>query len=159
MWILLAILALPILEILLFVQFGPSLGVLGTLGEILATGALGVLLIRLEPHRNAEQLRVALAQEQSPASPLAHSALRLLAGILLVLPGFFTDAAGLLLLLPPVRAVLLNRFFETLRDTHLRAESTVIDGEYETAEPDHPAGQKQIKRAHIPAREQPQKRD
>lgn len=144
MWILLAILALPILEILLFVQFGPSLGILGTLVEILATGLLGVLLIRLEPYRNAEDLRASLAREESPASPLAHSALRLLGGILLVLPGFFTDALGLAFLLPPLRALLLHRFFLHLRDTHLRAETTIIEGEYEASEQTRPEERKQI---------------
>lgn len=155
MWILIAILALPIVEILLFVQFGPALGVFGTLIEIIATGALGLVLIRAEPQRNHEDLRQALAREESPASPLAHSALRLLGGVLLVLPGFFTDALGLALLLPPLRALLLQRFFLALRDTHLRSDITIIEGEYERSPPEGPHRYQEIE----PPEPDRQKRD
>ena len=51
--ILLAFLAIPLLEIVLFVQLVARFGVLGTLLEIFASGALGVFLMRLEPYRNA----------------------------------------------------------------------------------------------------------
>ena len=92
--ILLAFLAIPLLEIVLFVQLGGALGVLGTLLEIFASGALGVFLMRLEPYRNAADIRSALAQDRSPASPMAHSALRMIGALLLVIPGVFHRCAG-----------------------------------------------------------------
>ncbi|MGP9791285.1 FxsA family protein [Roseinatronobacter sp. NSM] len=128
MWILIAILAVPVIEIALFVQFGSEIGVIGTLAWVFASGAVGILLMRLEPYRNAEGVRAALAQDSSPASPMAHSALRMIGALLLVLPGFFTDAMGLLLLLPPVRNVLLARLVLHVRTA--RPRDDIIDGEY-----------------------------
>ncbi len=130
--ILLALLAIPLAEIALFVLFGPALGVLGTLLEIFASGALGIVIMRLEPYRNAHDIREALARERDAASPMAHSALRMIGAILLVLPGFLTDALGLLLLLPPVRALLLARLVVRARP---RPRDDVIDGDY-TRSPD-----------------------
>ncbi|TVR47546.1 MAG: FxsA family protein [Rhodobacteraceae bacterium] len=138
MWILLVILAVPIIEIALFVQVGPVLGVFGTLAEVLASAALGVILMRREPQRNAAELRATLEQEQSPASPLAHSALRLFGAILIVLPGFFTDFMGLLLLVPPVRHILLVQLLTRLRDRHAQGDVTIIEGEYHR-DPERPA--------------------
>lgn len=133
--ILLAFLAVPLLEIVLFVQIGGALGVLGTLLEIFATGALGVFLMRLEPYRNATEIRAALAQDRSPASPMAHSALRMIAALLLVLPGFFTDALGVLLLVPALRSTALRRVVMRNRPA---ARDDIIDGDY-TAAPDRNA--------------------
>lgn len=136
MWILVAILAVPIIEIALFVQFGPQIGVLGTLGEVALTALLGVVLMRREPQRNATDLRAALAREQSPASPLAHSALRMFGAVLLVLPGFFTDALGLLLLVPPLRTLLLTQIVTHLHTSQVRTKATIIEGEYERHPPE-----------------------
>lgn len=144
MWILLAILALPIIEIALFVQFGPILGVLGTLAEVALSGVLGVLLLKAEPHRNAQDLRAALEKDQSPTSKLAHSALRAFGAVLLVLPGFFTDFIGLLLLLAPVRALILVRLTLAVRNARARSDSVIIEGEYDYAAPREPDPQRQI---------------
>jgi UPF0716 protein FxsA len=130
--ILLAFLAIPLLEIVLFVQLGGAIGVLGTLLEIFASGALGVFLMRLEPYRNSTDIRAALAQDRSPASPMAHSALRMIAAVLLVIPGFLTDAFGLLLLIPALRMLALRRVVVQTRPS---ARDDIIDGDY-TAEPD-----------------------
>ncbi|NBB96628.1 MAG: FxsA family protein [Alphaproteobacteria bacterium] len=131
--ILLAFLAIPLLEIVLFVQLGGALGVLGTLLEIFASGALGVFLLRLEPYRNATDIRAALAQERSPASPMANSALRMIAAILLVIPGFLTDAIGLLLLIPAVRFLALRR---VVAKAGPAPRDDIIDGDYTTHAPD-----------------------
>lgn len=152
MWILIAILAIPVIEIALFVQFGSEIGVIGTLAWVFLSGALGLVLMRLEPYRNAESVRAALARDASPASPMAHSALRMIGALLLLLPGFFTDGLGLLLLLPPVRALILQRLVLNARaaPSTRPARDDVIDGDYER-QPDV-----QQNRQHLPPR---QKRD
>ncbi|MGY6697179.1 MAG: FxsA family protein [Roseinatronobacter sp.] len=132
MWLLLVFLAVPILEIALFVQFGGHIGVIGTLAEIFLTAAIGLVLLRLEPQRNIHEVRAALDRQDSPASPLAHSALRLIGGILLVLPGFFTDALGLLLLIPPVRMLVLVQVLKSVKTPRGRAGAVIIEGEYDT---------------------------
>lgn len=131
MWILLVFLAIPLIEIALFVQIGGHIGVIGTLAEILLTAAVGLVLMRLEPHRNAQDVRAALDRDASPASPLAHSALRLIGAVLLVLPGFLTDAVGFLLLLPPLRMLILARLFARIRTARATGDVT-IEGDYET---------------------------
>ena len=140
MWILLVFLAVPILEIALFVQIGAKFGVIGTLAEVFATAAIALVLMRLEPHRNAHDVRAALDRDASPASPMAHSAIRMIGAVLLLLPGFFTDILGILLLLPPVRMLVLAQLFKNLRAAHARSEAVIIEGEYERRpEPDTPA--------------------
>lgn len=133
--ILLVFLAVPLVEIVLFIQLGGALGVLGTLLEIFASGALGVFLMRLEPHRNTADIRAALEQDRSPASPMAHSALRMIGAVLLVLPGFLTDGLGLLLLVPALRMLALRRI---IKRTRPKPGDDIIDGEYTAApDPDH----------------------
>ena len=76
-----------------------------------------------------------------PFSPLAHGALILLGGFLLILPGFFTDTLGLLLMIPPLRRGLIEMFgpklrFEVRGFTRGGREDWV-DAEYEEVVPDH----------------------
>ena len=139
MWILLVFLAVPVVEIALFVQIGSKFGVLGTLAEVFVTAALALVLMRLEPHRNAQDIRAALERDASPASPMAHSAIRLFAAVLLLMPGFFTDTVGILLLVPPIRTVILSQLFKKLKATHARNNTVIIEGDYEYhPDPDAP---------------------
>lgn len=97
----------PIVEIALFVTLGGAIGLLWTMAVIIGTGALGVWLLRSRGLRNAERLRHEMSTLRNPAAVLADGAAVMLAAVLLILPGFLTDALGLLLLLPPVRLALM----------------------------------------------------
>ncbi|MBN8629271.1 MAG: FxsA family protein [Rhodobacterales bacterium] len=109
MWIVLGILALPLVEIGLFVTLGAKLGLWLTLAWVILTGVLGVLLLRGLALGGRETLRRGLQEGlHDPLSPLANRALMAMAAVLLILPGFFTDTLGLLLLLPPVRGLIVN---------------------------------------------------
>lgn len=109
MWIVLGLLALPLVEIGLFVTLGAKLGLWLTLGWVVLTGVLGVLLLKSLALAGGETLRRGFQEGlQDPLSPLAHRALVGVAAVLLILPGFFTDALGLVLLLPPVRALIIR---------------------------------------------------
>ncbi len=134
MWLLLAIVAVPIIEIALFVQIGGHIGVIGTLAWVLLTTALGAVLIRLEPQRSAHDVRAALHHHSNPASPMGHSALRVIGAALIFLPGFFTDTLGFLLLLPPIRHILLLQILHNLKSRHDDQQVT-IEGDYEHAPP------------------------
>jgi UPF0716 protein FxsA len=100
-----------LIEIGLFVTLGAKLGLLGTWFIVLVTGVGGILLIRQQKRTVLGQVLNDLRGLRDPLTPAAHSALLVLAGVLLILPGFLTDAAGLILMLPPVR----NLVIETLR--------------------------------------------
>lgn len=116
MWIVLGLLAWPLVEIGLFVTLGAKLGLWLTLAWVILTGALGVLLLQGLALGGRDRLRQGLQEGlQDPLSPLAHRALVGVAAVLLILPGFFTDALGLVLLLPPVRAVIIGLLAQRMR--------------------------------------------
>ncbi|MBZ4022082.1 hypothetical protein CKO11_06375 [Rhodobacter sp. TJ_12] len=149
MWVLLALFGLPLLEIGLFVEIGGWLGLWGTLGEVLLTIMLGATVLRSQGARAQTNLRAAMEGIGNPAVPLAHEALILLAGGLLMLPGFFTDTLGLLLLLPPVRALAIARLknkvvvqgynMQQPRRADEDGSGTVIEGEFLEVDPKNPS--------------------
>jgi UPF0716 protein FxsA len=116
MWIVLGILALPLVEIGLFVTLGAKLGLWLTLGWVLLTGVVGVLLLKGMAVGGRATLQRGFQEGlHDPLSPLARQALVGVAAVLLILPGFFTDALGLLLLLPPVQALIIKGMASRMR--------------------------------------------
>ncbi|MDI6027481.1 membrane protein FxsA [Corticibacterium sp. UT-5YL-CI-8] len=99
----LLILLMPLFEIAGFVVVGSQIGVLSTLGLVILSSVVGVLLLRVQGFGVMTRIRAALAAEQDPSREVIHGVMILLAGLLLVIPGFITDIIGLLLFLPPVR--------------------------------------------------------
>ena len=97
------LLALPFLEIAGFVIVGREIGVLYTLALIIASGILGAILLRIQGFGVMARIRRELDAGGDPGREVAHGAMILLAGVLLLIPGFITDIIGLLLFLPPVR--------------------------------------------------------
>lgn len=108
--ILLLFLLLPLVEIALFVLVGDWLGLWPTLGLVVAAVLAGGLLIRRQGLAAVREIQRAQGGAVMPGAPVAHGALIVLAGLLLILPGFFSDAMGLLLLVPAVRRLLIDRF-------------------------------------------------
>jgi UPF0716 protein FxsA len=108
MWILALFLGVPLIEIALFVTVGGWLTLWPTLAIVLLTGVLGAWLVRWQGMGVLRDLQRAQNEMRDPFSPLAHGALILLGGFLLILPGFFTDSLGLLLMIPPLRRVLIR---------------------------------------------------
>jgi UPF0716 protein FxsA len=94
---------LPALEIAAFVAVGRVIGVLATLGLVFLTSLAGITLLRIQGLGVLERLRKAMQAGESPAKPLVHGAMIVVAGMLLVIPGFITDAIGFLLFIPAVR--------------------------------------------------------
>jgi UPF0716 protein FxsA len=99
------LLALPFLEIAGFVIVGQQIGVFYTLALVVAAGILGAVLLRVQGFGVMTRIRRELDEGGDPGRELAHGAMILLAGVLLLIPGFVTDIIGLLLFLPPVRNV------------------------------------------------------
>ncbi len=101
--ILVGMVALPFLEVYLIVQVGQLIGVWWTLGILIGEALLGAFLMRREGGRAWKALNQAFASGKMPAGELADTALILVGGVLLVVPGFATDVIGLLFLLPFTR--------------------------------------------------------
>lgn len=107
MWLLLPFVVLPIVEIALFILVGGEIGVLPTILLVILSAVAGMAVIRRQGLAARADLQRAMTEMRDPTDPLAHGALILLAGMLLILPGFFTDALGIALLIPPVRRALI----------------------------------------------------
>ena len=107
--ILLALVGLPLLEIAVFVEVGDVFGLTVTLGLTVLTAAVGVLLMRTQGLTTLIKLRESLNQGDVPVRAVFDGACQLIAGGFLLIPGFVTDFAGLLLFIPIVRHVLLTR--------------------------------------------------
>ncbi len=108
MWLFVLFVAVPLIEIALFIQIGGWLTLWPTLGIVIATAVLGTVLVRWQGLQTLGQLQTALDRLDNPAAPLAHGAMILFAGALLLTPGFLTDAVGFALLVPAVRLALMR---------------------------------------------------
>lgn len=159
MWLFLAFLAVPLIEITLFIQIGGAIGLWPTLLTVILTAILGTYLVRTQGLMAIGKLQSSFSQLQDPTEPLAHGAMILFAGALLLTPGFFTDGLGFALCVPMIR----SRVFHSLRkkvkfqsfnmggmgtgQTQHRQpyDPNVIDGDFEevendTSKPSGPSG-------------------
>lgn len=97
------VIALPFIEIAGFVLVGEEIGVLATLALVIAAAILGAVLLRVQGFGAMTRIRREVEAGRDPSGEVAKGVMLLFAGILLLIPGFFTDIVGLLLFLPPVR--------------------------------------------------------
>lgn len=104
------ILMMPILEIAGFIIVGKAIGLWLTLALVLFTSFLGLLILRLGGIGMVRNLQDAGRSGTQPADELVNGAMRVVAGILLFIPGFITDILGLLLLSPAVRRFIWKSF-------------------------------------------------
>ena len=101
--LLLLFIAVPLIEIALFVQLGSVLDLGWILLIVVLTAMLGTWLVRRQGRGVLHQIQTSFETLRDPTEPLAHGAMILFSGALLLTPGFFTDAVGFLLLVPAVR--------------------------------------------------------
>ncbi|NUH66946.1 FxsA family protein [Sulfitobacter sp. S0837] len=104
MWLLIAFIAVPLIEITLFIQVGGAIGLGWTLAVVVLTAILGTWLVRSQGAIAMGQLRSSFSDLRDPTEPLVHGAMILFSGALLLTPGFFTDAVGFAFLIPRFRA-------------------------------------------------------
>ncbi len=156
MWLFIAFLAIPLIEIALFIQIGGAIGLGWTLATVIITAILGTVLVRNQGALALGQLRSSFDQMQDPTEPLAHGAMILFSGALLLTPGFFTDAVGFLLLVPGVRTAAFQAIKARVKvqsfstgqgpqQTHRpggAARGDVIEGEYSEVQTDGDQGKK-----------------
>jgi UPF0716 protein FxsA len=142
-WLFLAFVALPIAEIATFIQVGGLIGVVPTLALVILAAVAGFAVMRRQGLRSLAEVQRRVEAGLDPGGSLAHGLLVMVAAILLILPGFLTDAAAIALLIRPVRTLLIG--WGASRAT-VRAASyvharrgpprspSVIDAEYEIVE-------------------------
>ncbi|WP_299684602.1 FxsA family protein [uncultured Tateyamaria sp.] len=140
MWLFVAFLAVPLIEIALFIQIGGAIGLGWTLLIVVITAVLGTYLVRQQGLQALRQVQNSFNQLKDPSEALAHGAMILFSGALLLTPGFFTDAVGFALLVPAVRLAMFRWARTKVKvasfSVHGAAnrpphgQSDIIDGEY-----------------------------
>jgi UPF0716 protein FxsA len=106
----LLLLLVPLVEIYFLIKVGEVIGAIPTIALVVFTALLGAMLLRFQGWTTLQRTRMTLAQGQVPALEMMEGVLLVLAGIFLLTPGFFTDAIGFLLLVPPLRQALVRAF-------------------------------------------------
>lgn len=96
-------LIVPMIEIAIFIMLGQTIGLLPTLAGVVITAVMGSFLIRKQGLSLLFDIQRMTAQGQMPAQQIAEGVMLAVAGALLLTPGYFTDAVGFALLVPPVR--------------------------------------------------------
>jgi UPF0716 protein FxsA len=131
--LLIALLSWPLLEIAMFIAVGREIGILPTIVMILATSAIGGLLLRLQGIAALGAIRRDLRAGGLPVSALGHAALIGIGGVMLLLPGFVSDVFGLLLFIRPVRSLILAALARNAKVVVVRSQGSrrVVDLEPE----------------------------
>ncbi len=108
------IITVPLIEIYLLIKIGSVIGALPTILMVVLTAVLGAALLRQQGLAALQRFQIAIAKEEVPATELLEGVILLIGGILLLTPGFFTDAIGFLCLLPFSRKFILGAIWSRL---------------------------------------------
>lgn len=128
MWLFVLFLAVPLIEIGLFIEIGGAIGLWPTLAIVVITAIMGTSLVRSQGSMALSQIKSRFHDLTDPTEALAHGAMILIAGALLLTPGFFTDAIGFALLVPAVREFLIGQLRARVHVTGFTQGS--VDPEY-----------------------------
>ena len=145
---------IPLTELYVIIEVGDNIGAFATIWLVVLTAVIGGWLVKRQGMGILFRIRQQLDRGEAPAIEMLEGALLALMGILLLLPGFITDALGFLLLIPPLRKFLVVEFLKrsgTMSGagvTIVREDSTshhkidVIEGEFrrEDKDPNRPQG-------------------
>ncbi|MBW4706710.1 FxsA family protein [Roseobacter sp. YSTF-M11] len=147
MWLFIAFLAVPLIEITLFIQIGGVIGLGWTLVTVVLTAIAGTWLVRNQGILALSQLKSSFSDLKDPTEPLVHGAMILFSGALLLTPGFFTDAVGFLLLIPAFRTAMFKAIRSRIKvqtfdarphhPRHRNPDGDIIDGEYSEVPPNY----------------------
>lgn len=114
-------LMVPLLEIYLLLKVGGIIGVGWTIFLVVFTAVLGAGLVRRQGFSTLNRIRAQLDRGELPAAEVLEGVVLLVAGALLLTPGFFTDTLGFLCLIPPIRRALISHVLSRGTITHIHA--------------------------------------
>lgn len=152
LFLFLILLAIPFTEIAVFIQVGDAIGVWPTIALCLLTALAGSFLLRQQGLATLARARAQIDQGKMPVGEMLHGLALMLAGALLIVPGFVTDTVGLLLFLPAFRRFLMGGLLAgALKNGEVHVagggfpgtrpqggKGTVIDGDYQDVTPPEP---------------------
>ena len=131
--VLLSIIAIPILEIYLFIKIGSQIGAFSTILLIFITAIIGVYYAKYEGLNTIRSGFNQIVQNKLPAYEIISGAAIAFAAILLIIPGFATDLFGFLIIFPITRKLIFGNLSKKLKKREMN-EKSFIDGEYEDLE-------------------------
>ena len=120
---------LPALEIFLMIKIGGEIGALNTVALIFLTAIIGIYYARLQGIQTLKSGLINLYQNKVPVYELIAGASIAFAALLLIIPGFFTDIIGFILLIPFSRKLLFNLIIKNKTEINKKKNENVIDGE------------------------------
>ena len=120
---------LPTLEIFLMIKMGSKVGAFNTIALIFLTAVVGVYFAKLQGIQTLKSGMVNLYQNKLPVYEILSGASIAIAALLLIIPGFFTDFVGFLLLIPFTRKIMIGIALRNKRRVNLNNKEDTIDGE------------------------------
>ena len=120
---------LPALEIYLLIEIGSQVGALNTVALIFLTAIIGLYFAKHQGLQTLKSGMINLYQNKIPLYEIMSGASIAIAAFLLIVPGFFTDFIGFLLLIPFTRKILFNLFLRKKTKNDNKSQNKTIDGE------------------------------
>ena len=120
---------LPALEIFLLIKIGGEIGALNTVALIFLTAIIGMYFAKIQGIQTLKSGMVNLYQNKMPVYEMMSGASIAIAALLLIVPGFFTDLIGFLLLIPFTRKIFFKLVFKNKPMTDIKKQDDAIDGE------------------------------
>ena len=133
--ILLLIILVPVIEIYLLIKIGSQIGAITTIFMIFLTAIIGVYYAKYEGLNTLKSGFTQLSKNETPAYEVISGAAIAFAALLLIIPGFATDTLGFLLIFPPSRRFIFNRFAKKFKPSENK-KNNFIDGDFEDIEDD-----------------------
>ena len=120
---------LPALEVFLLIKVGGQVGALNTLALIFFTAIIGIYFAKLQGIQTLKSGMINLYQNKMPIYEMMSGASIAVAALLLIIPGFFTDLIGFLLLIPLTRKIFFKLALRNKPMTDIKKQDETIDGE------------------------------
>ena len=134
--ILLTIILMPAVEIYLLIKIGSQIGAVSTILLIFTTAIIGIYYAKYEGLNTLKSGFAQLSKNETPAYEVISGAAIAFAALLLIIPGFATDALGFLLIFPYSRKLIFNKFAKKF-NTKQSKKNNFIDGDFEDIEDDN----------------------
>tara|TARA_B100001093_G_scaffold259486_1_gene248039 strand:- start:3066 stop:3485 length:420 start_codon:yes stop_codon:yes gene_type:complete len=119
----------PAIEIFLMIKIGGKIGALNTIFLIFFTAVLGLYFAKMEGLKTMRSGAINLYKNQIPIYEIVSGASIAIAAILLIIPGFFTDILGFLILIPITRKIFIKFLIKKNNNSTKKGDSNVLDGE------------------------------
>ena len=133
--IILFIIAIPLIEIYLMIKVGNSIGALNTVLLIFSTAIMGIYFAKIAGLNTLRSGFNQIVKNEIPIYEIISGAALAFAAFLLIIPGFLTDFIGFLLIFPPTRKIIINKFSKKIKKNNIN--ENFIEGDFEEIKNNH----------------------